>query len=239
MKRPLHTTLWPLGALALLCLSLTLSKPAAAADAHTYPAVSPLGKYRMASQAEEIALAKSAAPMSVAEHAEVLSLGEHGYVTAVKGTNGFVCLVVRSWDMGFDNPEFWNPKIRTAQCMNAASVRSVLPRYLHRSEWVLAGVSKAEMKARETAGWANGTIQVPEPGAMCYMMSKGSYLNDDAAGPWRPHFMFFSPRTEAAQWGADLPGSPVMSDSTNYEKTTIFFVLVPKWSDGTPAPEFK
>jgi hypothetical protein len=239
MKRSSQPIARLLGALALLCLPVTWSQPAAVDESHDYPAMAPIGQYRMASEAAEIALAKSAAPASVADHAEVLVLGERGYVTSVKGTNGFVCLVVRSWDMGFDSPEFWNPKIHTAQCMNDASAKSVLPRYLYRSEWALAAVSKAEMQTRETAEWASGKLKAPEPGAMCYMMSKGSYLNDDAGGPWRPHVMFFVPRTNAEQWGADLPGSPMKSDSTNYEKTTIFMTLVQRWSDGTPGPDYK
>ena len=68
-----------------------------------------LREYTMARN-DEIALARSAAPPSIAEHAEVLVLDEHGYLTAVKGANGFVCFVGRSWDVAFDNPEFWNPK---------------------------------------------------------------------------------------------------------------------------------
>jgi hypothetical protein len=207
----------------------------AAAGTDPYPAMAAVGRYAMA-RADEIALAKSAAPASIAGHAEVLVLGAHGYTTAVKGTNGFVCYVARSWDVAFDNPQFWNPKIRSPQCINAASVRSVLPRYLQRTEAVLAGASKGEMQSREKAEWAAGRLEAPEPGAMCFMMSRGGYLNDEAGGPWRPHVMFFVPRTDGARWGADMPGSPMLSDSVNYDKTTIFLVLVPDWSDGTPGP---
>lgn len=203
--------------------------------ADVYPKMAAIGQYTIA-RADEIALAKSAAPASVAEHADVLVLGEHGYETAANGTNGFVCFVSRSWDVGFDNPEFWNPKIRSPQCFNAAAVRSVLQRYLERTKWVLAGVSKAEMQTREAAAWKAGTLIQPEAGAVSLMFSKGGYLNDATAGPWHPHYMMFVPRTDASQWGADLPGSPVASDSVNYERTTIIMVKVPNWSDGTPGP---
>ena len=87
--------------------------------------------------------------------------------------------------------------------------------------------------------WVAGTLKAPEPGAVCYMMSKGGYLNDAAAGPWHPHVMYFAPRTEDAAWGANLPGSPVDSDSASEERTTIFFVAVPHWSDGTPCPHYQ
>lgn len=204
--------------------------------ARPYPKMADASQFTMA-RTDEIALARSAAPASIAEHAEVLVLGAHGYETAVKGTNGFVCFVGRSWDVAFDNAEFWNPKIRSPQCFNPASVRSVLPRYLDRTKWVLAGVSKANMQAREMAEWKAGTLKAPEAGAISFMMSKGGYLNDAAGGPWHPHFMLFVPRTDASQWGADVPGSPVASDSVNYEKTTIIMIVVPNWSDGTSGPE--
>ncbi len=65
-----------------------------------YPVAAPLEQYRSKDAAEEIALARSAAPPSISAKAEVLVLGEHGYQTAVKGTNGFVCFVQRSWTAG-------------------------------------------------------------------------------------------------------------------------------------------
>lgn len=208
----------------------------AQADEARYLNKAPLDQYLSTDRSTEIALARSAAPASVADHAEVLVLGARGYETAVKGTNGFVCLVGRSWDLSFADPEFWNSKIRSPNCMNPASVRSVLPRYLERTEWVLAGVAKTEMQARETAERKSGKLTAPEPGAMSFMMSRGGYINDGAGGPWNPHVMFFAPRADGSQWGADMPGSPVGSDSVAYEQTTIVVVVVPKWSDGTLAP---
>ncbi len=228
------------GALALCVLMAAVGwNQRVAAGEDAYPTMAPISQYLMANRAEEIALARSAAPASIAEHAELLVLGAHGYETAVTGTNGFVCFVGRSWDVSFTDSQFWNPKIRSPQCDNAVSVRSVLPRYLARTKRVLAGASKAEIQKQEAAEWLAGTITVPEPGAVSYMMSKGGYLNDAAGGPWHPHVMFFAPRAESAAWGADLPGSPMMSDSSSYEKTTIFFVIVPNWSDGTPGPSHK
>jgi hypothetical protein len=223
-------------ALACLVAGLGANQVAMADDAkpNPYPAMAPIEQYRMA-RADEIALARSAGPASLAEHAEVLVMGEHGYETAVKGTNGFVCFVGRSWAMGFDNPEFWNPKIRSALCVNEVFARTVDPIFLARAEWVLAGVSRTEMKKREAAAWSSGQFKAPEPGAMSYMMARGGYIND-GAGHWHPHVMLFVPRTNEATWGADAPDSPVAADSINAEKTTIFSIIVPEWSDGTPAP---
>ena len=71
-----------------------------------YPTMAPLEQYRIADPQEEIALARSAAPPSISADAEVLVLGSRGYETAVKGKNGFVCFVERSWTAGLDDPEF-------------------------------------------------------------------------------------------------------------------------------------
>lgn len=205
------------------------------ARAASYPAMAPLAQYRSANDVDEIALARSAAPPSISGKATVLTLGIHGYDTAAKGTNGFVCIVERSWANDFGKDDFWNPKVRGPICFNPASARSVLPTYLKRTEWVLAGVSQDEMIARTKAALASGAITPPETGAMCFMLSKGGYLNDDG-GHWHPHLMFFVPRTAPALWGAGQSGSPVQGGGGDgIEPVSTFFVLVAKWSDGTPA----
>src|SRR6202795_1618426 len=174
-----------------------------------YPNMAPLDQYLMERNAE-IALARSAAPESISRDAEVRVLERHGYETAVKGKNGFVCLVERSWMSPFDFPEFWNSKMRGPICFNPPAVRSILPLTFKRTELVLAGLSKSQIidgiKAFDVK-------QLPalEPGAMCYMMSKQGYLNDFARH-WVPHLMFYVPLTDPKSWGADLPGSPVMKD---------------------------
>ena len=91
----------------------------------------------------------------------------------MKGSNGFTCFVGRSWDVGFADPQFWNPKIRSPQCMNAASVRSVLPRYLTRTEWVLAGVAKDDTQKREASARAAGKLKAPDRDAMCLRHVEG------------------------------------------------------------------
>jgi hypothetical protein len=204
--------------------------PACAADAAT----APVAPYLMASEQQEIALARTAAPSSIAEHASVMVLNEHGYSTAVKGTNGFVCLVVRSWDNELDvkSAIFWNPKFRAPFCLNATGADFELPLYLMRTQWAIAGASEKEMAAREKAAWAAGKLTEPKPGAMCYMMSRRADLG---GGPWHSHVMFYlPPHEQASSWGANLPGAPIMAGPSDH--TTIFYVLVPLWSDGTPSP---
>ncbi len=191
--------------------------------------------YLMTSQDEEVSLARSAAPPSVSSGATVMTLGTRGYITAVKGRNGFVCLVERSWANATDakSAQFWNPKFRAPYCFNAAGARSVLPRYLSRTKWVLAGASQSEIGQRVDAAWTAGKFEEPALGAMCYMMSKRGLLN--YGGPWRPHLMFFFSRSsEEPNWGANRPGSPVFVRARTH--TVTYMVLVPIWSDGTRAP---
>src|SRR5689334_16837854 len=92
-----------------------------------YPAMAPVDQYRIADAHDEIALARSAAPPSISANAEVLVLGKRGYETAAKGKNGFVCFVERSWAAGFDDADYWNPRLRGPNCFNPPAVRSVLP----------------------------------------------------------------------------------------------------------------
>ena len=110
-----------------------------------YPVMAPINQYLMPDESTEIALARSAAPKSVSDEAEVLVLGRDGYKTAVKGKNGFVCMVERSWTAPSDDPDFWNPKIRSPICFNAPAARTYLPITLMKTQLVLAGKSKDEM----------------------------------------------------------------------------------------------
>src|SRR5262244_3088789 len=109
MNRKMVRTI-TLGTFALVA-ALCAARPARAADAkNPYPtSMAPLDQYLM-DRNDEIALARTAAPPSISKDATVMVLGRHGYETAVEGTNGFVCMVGRTWTDGFDRPEFWNPK---------------------------------------------------------------------------------------------------------------------------------
>ena len=173
-----------------------------------YPSMAPLEQYQMERSAE-IALAKSAAPESVSGDADVMVLGRHGYETAVKGKNGFVCMVQRSWAAGIDDPEFWNPKLRAPICFNAPAARFNVPLLSKKTELVLAGRSKAQMAEEIKAALDKREVPPLEAGAMCYMLSKQGYLNDHD-GHWHPHLMFFVPPTDPLSWGAGLPGSQII-----------------------------
>ena len=131
--------------LVLVVIPGATSQARAQAQKVIYPAMSPLGQYLMPDEKSEIALARSAAPASISDGAEVMVLGRTEYRTAVKGKNGFLCIVERSWGAATDHPEFWNPKIRGAICFNPPSARSFVPIYLMKTKLVLAGKSKTEI----------------------------------------------------------------------------------------------
>jgi len=197
-----------------------------------YPSMAPVEQYLMADRDAEISLARSAAPDSVSRDAQVMILGRHGYETAIQGKNGFVCLVERGWTAPLNDPNFWNPKLRGPLCLNAAAVRTYLPRTIKKTDLILAGRTKAEMVDAVKAAIEKKELPPMEPGAMSYMLSKDSNLGD-GNGHWRPHLMFFVSEAQPAGWGADLPGSPVFSADGDWEHLTTFFVPVRRWSDGT------
>ncbi len=215
---------------AAACVGFAGSAPAQP----PYPEMAPLNAYLMPDRAAEIALARSAAPPSVAADAEILVLGPQGYVTAVPGRNGFTCLVERAWFSGFKDDGFWNPRLRGPDCYNRQAARSVLPTYLERTKWALAGASQSDILARTEAAMASGKIRAPEIGSMNFMLSKGGYLGDRAHGPWHPHLMFYMPPMPISDWGADLPGTRVFGADAGVDPYTMFFVTVAAWSDGSP-----
>ena len=219
---------------ALLALSFGATINAAAqAEKTLYPTMAPLDQYLMTKDAE-IALARTAAPASISDKADVMVLGHDGYTAAVKGSNGFVCIVERAWASPSDQSGFWNPKMRAPHCFNAAAARSFLPIFLMRTKLALAGKSKAEIVKTTESALDKKQLPALEPGAMVYMMSKQQYLNDTDKS-WHPHLMFFAPAGAEKTWGANLPDSPVIAADDPEERVTIFMILVGKWSDGTPA----
>ena len=165
-----------LSAFALVAI-LSALRPAAAQDAkQSYPTMAPLEQYLMDRDAE-IGLAGSAAPQSISRDAEVLVLGRHGFETAVKGKNGFVCTVERSWTSAPD-PDFFNPKVRVPECLNAAAARSYLLRNIKRTDLILSGRTKDQVDEIIAAAVDKKELPAMEPGAMCYMMSKQGYAGD-------------------------------------------------------------
>ena len=229
----------------LLLVGLGAVRQAMAQDVTThYPKMAPIDQYLMADREAEIALARSAAPNSVSRDATILILGRRGYETAIQGKNGFVCFVGRGWGAAFDWDEFWNPKVKAADCLNPQAARSILPIVYLRARMVMAGRSKAQMVSALKAAYQNKQLPDLESGAMDYMMSKASYLTDQG-GHNMPHVMFYTRVKDSADWGSGAAGSPIMSSPywffsadeqprmEGLPPILVFLVAVPAWSDGT------
>jgi hypothetical protein len=208
--------------------------PSQAQATNPYAAMAPLDQYLIPDEKSEIALARTAAPASISDNAEVMVLRRDGFATAAKGTNGFLCLVERSWGAATDAPEFWNPKIRSPICFNPQAAKALASIFILKTKLVLAGKSKAEIVQATASALDKKELPPLEPGAMCYMLSKQQYLAD-AGKAWHPHLMFFVPGDAEKTWGANLPGSPVIAVNDPENRSTIFMVWVAQWSDGTPA----
>jgi hypothetical protein len=199
-----------------------------------YQRMAPIDQYLMADRNAEIAFARTAAPESISRDAEVWVLGRHGYEVGAKGKNGFVCIVERSWMAPFDDPEFLNPDQRLPLCLNPPAARTHLPLTFKTTELALAGLSKTQMFDGIKAAFDKKELPMPEPGSMCYMMSKQQYFGRKY-GNADPHLMFWVPKTDDMFWGAGVPGSPVYVHQYSPEPITEFIISVSKWSDGTAA----
>jgi hypothetical protein len=200
--------------------------PIQAQDAKSpYPTMAPIEQYRMDRDAE-IALARTAAPASISRDAEILVLGQKNYETAVKGKNGYLCVVGRAFAGPLNNPEFWSPKNRSPICWNPPAARSLWPYAVKEAGMALAGATKAQIVEAIRTAVAKKELGVPETGSMAYMMSKEAYLTDRGDHNLA-HVMF------------ELPRNGVLQDDPNYfvswdpAPVIEFNVPVGQWSDGT------
>jgi hypothetical protein len=184
----------------------------------------------------EIAMARSAAPEAISAAATIMVLSEHGYVTAVEGKNGFVCMVERAWMSPVDSPTFWDPKLRGPICFNPPAARSILPVTFERTKLAIAGKSNSEIIAANKQAYDKKELPPLEPGSMSYMMSRRAYLT--AEGGNLAHIMVYTPHLDPTAWGNDVANSPVMLNPQfkDAEPIDVWVISVGKWSDGSPAP---
>lgn len=196
-----------------------------------------LAAYLIPDRTAEIALARSAAPKHIADSATVLVLTRSGYVEAVRGTNGFLCYVQRSFFKRIGDPGFWDPTNRGPLCLNPPAVRTVQTEMAKRGEWIMTGVSPSEIAKRTRQAYAAHTFPLPAPGAMAYMLSHEQHLANENPH-WVPHVMlWFDKSLPATAWGLADVNSTIIDGTADDPDSPVRLLLIPvrRWSDGKPA----
>src|SRR5579871_3761418 len=130
LENTVHKTLFGIATLCALFAALTET------HCQAQQAMAPLAQYLISDRNSEIALARTAAPSSISAAADVMVLTPSGYVSAAKGTNGFLCMVERSWGADSVDPEFWNPRVRSPICFNPPAAQTVAPFYVMKTRLV-------------------------------------------------------------------------------------------------------
>ena len=150
-------------------------------------------------RAQEIALARSAAPAEHAAAARVLVLQRgHGFVEAVAGTNGVICLVGRSWAKSLD-----------PHCFHPEAARTIVPICARRMQLREEGRDRAAIDADIAEGLRTGRVRPPARPAVSWMMSSAQVLYNDEGrhvGAWKPHLMIYYPYLTAEDLG--ITGTP-------------------------------
>jgi hypothetical protein len=144
----------------------------------------------------QIELALSAAPIEVSSKAAIYILGPKGYEKVREGTNGFSCLVERSFQ--------GTTEVSSAPaCYDGEGSRTLMLATMHSEELRAEGKSEAEIEDNIAKGYTDGRFKVPGPGFL-YMMSNENYVYD---AQYRksifvpPHLMFYAPYKTAKDVG--------------------------------------
>jgi hypothetical protein len=144
----------------------------------------------------QLELALSAAPAEVSNKATIYALGPKGYEKIREGTDGFSCLVERSF-VGTTQTS------SAPACFDAEGSRTIMLTYLRREELRALGKSEAEIKDDIARGYRDGRFKAPGPGFL-YMMSDENYVYDSQSkksGFVPPHLMFYAPYKTAKDVG--------------------------------------
>ena len=152
----------------------------------------------------QIDLALSAAPTEVSSKAAVYILGPKGYEKVREGTNGFSCLIERSFKGTTQTSS-------APACFDAEGSGSIMVAYLRREELRAEGKSEEEVKEDSAQGYKDGRFKVPGPGFL-YMMSNENFVYNNVSGKSgfvAPHLMFYAPNKTANDVGYDSV-SPTM-----------------------------
>lgn len=150
----------------------------------------------------ELPDAEEGAPKHITKNATFMVWAGDQYVTKVKGTNEFACLVLRDKKGRFE-----------PSCLNKAAIESVLPVYEYQTKLLQQGREISDIHKKIEEKFNKGEFISPSPGALVYMMSKrNKFYNhfekklEDVA----PHIMLYFPKIDGNSLGFNgaqgLPG---------------------------------
>ena len=155
------------------------------------------------------------------------------FVKVHSGTSGAACIVVRDLHEGSRYPI----------CFDAEGARTVMRREMMETTLRIGGKTEDEVRVAVKAAVAAGALPLPSRPSVAYMMSPRQVLFSSPdkdgvrVGAWQPHVMMTGVglTREAIGFG---PESDYQYVQAGGETGTLheFVVLVPVWSDGTPAP---
>jgi hypothetical protein len=184
-------------------------------------------EYTMEPEAE-ISLARSAAPDNVSSHATIKILGSSEYIEAVKGDNGFTCIVMRGWSVPFTRkPEYYG-KTRAPICYDPVASRTVLPYQELCAKLGLQGKDVETINREVAMAYASGELPKMETTAFAYMWSADQELGPN--GHWHPHMMVYAPYYTDAMLGNNDPaklGAPFVSPDAGTQ-FAIVIIAVPE-----------
>lgn len=150
----------------------------------------------------EMRAALAAGPPAIAAGAGVYVLTATGYELARASTNGFHCLVERSFPGAFE-----------PQCFDAEGSRTLLQATLLTAKLRGEGRPEPAVRAAVAAAWASGELRPPSRPGVNYMLHPDNRVPVDPEGttivPYGPHLMFYVPYLRNADLGSDgSPGAP-------------------------------
>lgn len=150
----------------------------------------------------ELEDAAEAAPKHISKSASYMVWSGGKYVLKLKGSNEFVCLVLRD-DKGRFEPS----------CLNKAAMKSVFPVYEYEAQILQKGNNIADIHKAIERRFKQGQFKAPMPGALVYMMSKrNKFYNhfEQKLMDISPHIMLYLPKVSESSLGLNgqdgLPG---------------------------------
>lgn len=133
----------------------------------------------------QIRIAKLAAPKEVTDHADIYILGRRGYELAVRGDNGFSCMIER------EKPDTMEP-----ECYDAEGSATTMKVRSYEEQQRASGVGEQAIEESIKAGYKSGKFKPPSKAGIVYMLSDYNYVLNPETGKiihFPGHLMFYAP----------------------------------------------